>query len=196
MRQFPWYFYFYNFVGPGSKEILGYTIAILALPDGKTVYMGEHLNSHVVSYGTLSLMDAAMVMHWLRQHVSQNPAIFMKAPLFHALNLLLAVRNNMAVEDAWRIFQIEDKGLGVQQGIDLDVFALNILEALIFDQKASLGVFALSQWGLDAGPHQHEWNPYLAGLTGDNHEEAGWVAESSEYNDALQVSYLNRMNLC
>lgn len=136
-------------------------------------------------YGNLPRDDIARICYWLSINVDNNPSIWSKRPLYHAVCLALAARNNLSAAEAWEKYQIQYHGLHCDT--DIDMFALHILEDRMFDQSYSLGLAALSQWGLDAGDHQQKWNPYEYGPTSDRHTEAGWDCDSEEYNMALQV---------
>ncbi|THU97222.1 hypothetical protein K435DRAFT_663093, partial [Dendrothele bispora CBS 962.96] len=44
---------------------------------------------------------------------------------------------------------------------DVDLEAITILERIMFDQSEKAGQAGNQQWGLDAGPHEDGWNPYI-----------------------------------
>ncbi|KZP27480.1 hypothetical protein FIBSPDRAFT_730615 [Athelia psychrophila] len=45
--------------------------------------------------------------------------------------------------------------------VDVDGECLADLEHLLFENSAAAGLAGNQQWGLDAGPHQHNWDPYV-----------------------------------
>ncbi|KAG1886968.1 hypothetical protein F4604DRAFT_1494830, partial [Suillus subluteus] len=53
---------------------------------------------------------------------------------------------------------------------DVDLECLSVLEQHLFEKSAQLGSAGNHQWDLNAGNHQHGWDPY-AGLPSHlNHE--------------------------
>jgi hypothetical protein len=72
------------------------------------------------------------------------------------------------------------------QKVDVDLEALRILEALIFDISEEAGVAGNQQWGLDAGAHLCNWNPW------SEYGPERHVANKREGDDDVecQVSYL------
>ncbi|KAF9523701.1 hypothetical protein CPB83DRAFT_748813, partial [Crepidotus variabilis] len=44
--------------------------------------------------------------------------------------------------------------------VDVEKESLELLEEQMFEMSKQAGVAGNRQWGLDAGSHQDDWNPY------------------------------------
>ncbi|KAF9537149.1 hypothetical protein CPC08DRAFT_617578, partial [Agrocybe pediades] len=44
---------------------------------------------------------------------------------------------------------------------DVDLNCLAYMEEEMFENSPRAGIAGNRQWGLDAGDHEHGWNPYL-----------------------------------
>ena len=53
---------------------------------------------------------------------------------------------------------MEDSKLA--ESCDVDKEAVAALEKQMFECSSNAGSAGNYQWGLDAGPHQNDWNPY------------------------------------
>ncbi|KZV89850.1 hypothetical protein EXIGLDRAFT_136981 [Exidia glandulosa HHB12029] len=168
-----------------AKRLLDYLPTLSKIP-----VLGHQVDTRqlpkAIGWGNLPPLTTAHICYWVSIHIDRNVNVAGMRMLFHAANIALAAHNNISLADAWQRFQIEFDGLSPRSSID--TFALNILEQRMFDQSASLGPAALSQWGLDVGDHQQRWNPYEEGPTHDEHTAAGWDGDSDEYALLLTVS--------
>jgi hypothetical protein len=146
----------------------------------ETLKTGKHL----LYNGGLHLHDIAGISNWLHVHLPNasqahpNDLLISEA---HARTLLLAHRHRgefvtdastdassmeqHVLLQAWR--RLKDyTGLTVdgkipQKSADVNFEAISILDKIMFDRSIRAGQAGNQQWGLDAGPNEDLWDPYL-----------------------------------
>ena len=68
------------------------------------------------------------------------------------------------LEQAWQ-YQTEsggsDDGGHNALGVDVDRECLDDFEQRLFERSKDAGMAGFYQWGLDVGPHQNRWDPYI-----------------------------------
>lgn len=139
------------------------------------------LTRPVPDSGGLSKDDLARINNWFTEELkdkegnnvpAKNWALL--APVAHARTLLLAYRmrteqpdiNSADTSDsAWldRAWSRQIDKHDSTPSVDVDREAISALEARMFAQSAEAGVAGNCQWGLDTGPHQDNWYPYIHG---------------------------------
>ncbi|KAF5371042.1 hypothetical protein D9757_010292 [Collybiopsis confluens] len=132
--------------------------------------------------GGLTCDDCTRINSWFTEKIPQAKGkehLWVDAlPIAHARTLVLVHRHQ---EEFTETTDVGDSGGVVQRAFDrlnewtgksiygkdklfeacdVDLEALRILERLIFDISASAGEAGNQQWGLDAGAHQRNWNPW------------------------------------
>ncbi|KAF5358855.1 hypothetical protein D9757_013954 [Collybiopsis confluens] len=132
--------------------------------------------------GGLTCDDCTRINSWFTEKIPQAKGkehLRVDAlPIAHARTLVLVHRHqeefteNTDVGDSGGVVQRAFDRLNEWTGksidgkdklfeaCDVDLEALRILERLIFDISASAGEAGNQQWGLDAGAHQQNWNPW------------------------------------
>ena len=152
--------------------------------------------------GTLTATDVAMVHHWLHTKLSfgatKKDQWFQHVPAAYAMTLLILYHSyhkwcedNIPVEtlpshptlfcnllkQAW---DLQCKGNSKPDGIDVDQEAVKVLERAMFEISKAAGLASHYQWGLDAGNHQQQWNPFQ-NTPSDWHDEIMSDFDEEEY---------------
>ncbi|EPQ59388.1 hypothetical protein GLOTRDRAFT_70775 [Gloeophyllum trabeum ATCC 11539] len=145
----------------------------------------ESLRSGTVPHtGELSLVERAQVGSWFIHNITDARAkqsLWVgRAAYAHAVTLLLANRHKeqilqeskyphngtRAEQDAFileKAYEHQKGSVGdeyLSADTDVDQECLLSFEERLFENSAAAGVAGNHQWGLDAGPHQDNWNPY------------------------------------
>ncbi|KAF5379487.1 hypothetical protein D9615_006638 [Tricholomella constricta] len=123
--------------------------------------------------GSLSIIERAQVANWFEVHVSTDKKIRHKwlglLPIAHAYTVFISSRlkaepkhrhlaDNIILEKAWKI---QFTGLpSLWTDVDVDKECLERLEEKMFERSMRAGIAGHYQWGLDAGDHQNDWDPY------------------------------------
>ncbi|KAH7874303.1 uncharacterized protein C8R40DRAFT_1171405 [Lentinula edodes] len=130
--------------------------------------------------GGLTVDDCARINNWFYTVIpgaSQKQHIWIGAlPIAHARTLVLLHRHQSEfiheVEGAsivelafnrlvaWTGKTVDGKDK-LYERVDVDLEALQLLEKSVFDISEDAGVAGNQQWGLDAGSHLQNWNPWL-----------------------------------
>ncbi|KAF5361206.1 hypothetical protein D9757_013608 [Collybiopsis confluens] len=152
----------------------------LPIPAKEFVEQGKHQGTVFGYSGGLTKDDCARINGWFRDKIpgAQNKGIswYCTLPIAHARTLVLAhchgpelgsksstetdiLRHAFSRLVGWTGLTIDGKKKP-QEKYDVDLEALRILEKLIFDVSESAGEAGNHQWGLDAGSHQRNWNPW------------------------------------
>lgn len=175
------------------------SIPLARCPAGK--YLSENNLSSatmIPNVGDLSYLDRARVTNWiqvrivntLEENISPHTWIG-RLPLAHAFTILLASRLRFKIvldplfpasalpieqelftlESAWT-HQVENVAkFAAWLEVDVERESLTQLELQMFERSDQAGASGYYQWGLDAGAHQDNWDPYL-GLPAEwNHED-------------------------
>ncbi|KAJ7599766.1 hypothetical protein C8J56DRAFT_879549 [Mycena floridula] len=140
------------------------------------------------------------VNNWFDWNISEVPNlrhtwIGGTIPIFHALTLLLAHRfhsvhidlpdcppddqpleqHQFLLQRSWEIQM--DSALSCPMAVDVDCEAIGALEEAMFTDSADAGKAGYYQWGLNAGPHQDGWNPYVGLPSHWSHDDACLLEE-------------------
>ncbi|PPR02123.1 hypothetical protein CVT24_011345 [Panaeolus cyanescens] len=136
----------------------------------------QPLGTSLVPYvGLLSLTQRAQVANWFDQHITVgDPKLRLQwlglLPLAHAFTIyiahLLTASSSELASQSWS--EVMDRAWALQvsgmpsKAIDVDVDRECIcqLEQDMFEVSSRAGMAGFYQWGLDAGHHQDDWNPY------------------------------------
>ncbi|KAF9552882.1 hypothetical protein CPC08DRAFT_767975 [Agrocybe pediades] len=147
--------------------------------------------------GGLSVNERLQITNWFERNISLDPQLRMNwmglLPLAHAYTVYLAARLRRTVtrEDAmndsdlltkaWEAVHCGAGALDSVIRVDMERECIERLEEEMFENSKEAGIAGHYQWGLDAGHHQEDWNPY-SNLRPD------WNHEDREGNDEeLQV---------
>ncbi|KAF4618104.1 hypothetical protein D9613_012649 [Agrocybe pediades] len=147
--------------------------------------------------GGLSVNERLQITNWFERNISLDPKLRMNwmglLPLAHAYTVYLAarLRRTVAQEDtmndsdlltkAWEAVHCGAGALDSVLRVDMERECIERLEEEMFENSKEAGIAGHYQWGLDAGHHQEDWNPY-SNLRPD------WNHEDREGNDEeLQV---------
>ncbi|KAJ7086352.1 hypothetical protein B0H15DRAFT_782057 [Mycena belliarum] len=148
--------------------------------------------------GDLRSIDCARVANWFYNCVAgAKEATHMwlgRVPLGHAYTILIASHHRQSILDEIQgdsryttmerqtaIFHI---AWGYQVGrptfrfTDVDRECLGIFEERLFEDSHEAGRAGNQQWGLDVGPHQDGWSPYINIPTHWNHNDREDESES------------------
>ncbi|KAF5384204.1 hypothetical protein D9615_003104 [Tricholomella constricta] len=134
----------------------------------------KRLSKALVPYvGSLSIVERAQVANWFEVHVSTDKKIRRNwlglLPVAHAYTVFISSRlkaepkhrhlaDNVILNKAW---EIQLTGLpSLWTDIDVDKECLERLEEKMFERSMRAGIAGHYQWGLDAGDHQNDWDPY------------------------------------
>uniref|UniRef100_D8PWE0 PHD-type domain-containing protein n=1 Tax=Schizophyllum commune (strain H4-8 / FGSC 9210) TaxID=578458 RepID=D8PWE0_SCHCM len=116
--------------------------------------------------GPLSPEERARIANWIWCMVpgAQEGLLALewlgKATMAHAELLVIAANRQISLEDAWSAKKTERwSSRRAQSAVDVDLECLRIFERKLFEKSEASGPAGNWQWGLDAGPHQHGWNP-------------------------------------
>jgi hypothetical protein len=165
---------------------LEYSPALAYLQGGKAVSgtqveQQQIKNGLIMFTGGLSVVEQAMVYNWFEQVIpgakTTREKWLQKAPIAHAINLILAERNRtlLLTHKAFKrkLTEKEHTSLLLQKAWDLqcsqhtshippdvDREAIGLLEKRMFETSKAAGKASYQQWGLDAGEHQDKWSPY------------------------------------
>ncbi|KAJ7436921.1 hypothetical protein FB451DRAFT_1061373, partial [Mycena latifolia] len=166
--------------------------------------VSEMLRQCGVPYtGELQSIDCARVANWFYHFVpgaKESTVQWLgRAPIAHAYTILIASRNRQEILD---IIQLNSKYSDMERQVaifsiawgyqmsrptvrftDVDRECLGFFEERLFENSHEAGRAGNQQWGLDAGPHQDDWNPYANIPTHWNHDDHDDESESE-----LQVS--------
>ncbi|KAJ6601491.1 hypothetical protein B0H10DRAFT_1824052 [Mycena sp. CBHHK59/15] len=144
-------------------------------------------NGGIPFTGGLDLVDCARVSNWFYSVIpgaKSHVVLWLgRVPLAHAYTLVIAARNRKEIirrlkdgrmkegksgqarhieadilEAAWE-YQMT-RPLSVLRAVDVDRECLGAFEERLFEDSAAAGRAGNRQWGLDAGEHQDDWNPY------------------------------------
>jgi hypothetical protein len=130
--------------------------------------------------GGLSIFDLAGINNWFYNRVpeakSRGLEWFERLPIAHARTCFLLYLNrsvfikklectgdsddiheSQLLQLAWEK-QVADSKLA--KSADVDREAVEALEKKMFECSLDAGPAGNNQWGLDAGPHQNNWQPY------------------------------------
>ncbi|KAJ3765193.1 hypothetical protein FB446DRAFT_655583, partial [Lentinula raphanica] len=157
------------------------------------------VEAQIIPYsGNLTIEEQAQIANWFELNISHTtPAMRFKwfglLPYAHAMTLFIDYRlhaNNLDIAEEPRSKRIQgaweqQKSLQMSRPsrqVDVDMECLRALETGMFMRSEEAGIAGRCQWGLDAGYHQDNWDPYegLQGLGCDEFFE--------ETEDALEVS--------
>ncbi|KAF5379616.1 hypothetical protein D9757_009228 [Collybiopsis confluens] len=149
--------------------------------------------------GGLLDTDLAGIRNWFFEHLGSKTIAelefhhLLDYSIAHARTLLLAFRHRNAFASsnesydseeillkAWNRLQ-EWNGLTVdgslphQEGADVNLEAITLLDKIMFDESKRAGVAGNHQWGLDKGPHEAGIDPQLVGprVTQENERREG-----------------------
>ena len=150
--------------------------------------MKKNLTSIVPFTGSLSITERAQVSNWFEAHIAKDKKVRRHwlglLPLAHAYTLYIATlirQKSMAnrvdiIDDekvlqlAWEL-QTTASPESLWREVDVDKECLDRLEEEMFERSARAGLAGDYQWGLDAGDHQDDWNPYEGTPAEWNHND-------------------------
>jgi hypothetical protein len=191
--------------------------ALESVEKGKPLYTKGVLGAlksgkHLYYNGGLRLNDIAGISNWLHVHLpntSQAHPDDFQLPEAHARTLLLAHRHRGEfVTDssadassmgrdillqAWQ--RLKDyTGLTVdgkipKKSADVNYEAIAILDKIMFDKSVEAGQAGNQQWGLDSGPNEDLWDPYLDDPYHHNSREE-YKGSESEWQVSYQLSVI------
>ncbi|KAG6904433.1 hypothetical protein DXG01_009991, partial [Tephrocybe rancida] len=142
------------------------------------------LTTIVPHTGSLSVSDRARVANYFDLHICGDPKLrhmwIAFLSIAHAHTLLIASRlasdgdhldcsESDLLEKAWHVQCFE--GSDLLMDVDVDRESLEHLEELMFERSREAGIAGYYQWGLDAGDHQEQWDPWGGLPTDLNHED-------------------------
>ncbi|EIW84332.1 hypothetical protein CONPUDRAFT_142660 [Coniophora puteana RWD-64-598 SS2] len=134
--------------------------------------------------GDLTTLEQAQIANWFYCHVTQSSKESIHvlswlecAPLAHAYTIVVAHKKRQQFhsspsfntslpekEQVRLIFRMAWTDLSLYSSqldpTDVDRECLGQLEDRMFQKTYDAGLAGNDQWGLDAGSHQHGWNPY------------------------------------
>ncbi|KAJ8080755.1 hypothetical protein PM082_017589 [Marasmius tenuissimus] len=146
----------------------------------------NHLFNNVLPHcGSTSIEDRCRVSNWFETHISRDSHVRVQwmylVPWSHIITLLIAYRLAIGKHDSGDKLQIgkdllqevwaiqvretsqenaRDFEGGPRRIVDVDNECLGDLERKMFECSARAGNTGYFQWGLDAGHHENNWNPY------------------------------------
>jgi len=150
------------------------------LPSHVTPIAG--LSRNLVPYsGDLSNLDCASIANWFITHIPHAHEKLLQwmgmAPLAHAYTLVISSRQHSIITSNKQFPKggtPEDQEVFILQQawshqcnslpknqVDVDQECLLMLEEAMFEISARAGPAGHYQWGLDAGPHQNNWDSYF-----------------------------------
>ncbi|KAF9030656.1 hypothetical protein BJ165DRAFT_1358700 [Panaeolus papilionaceus] len=158
-------------------------------------------DSPVPFVGHLSLVERAQISNWFDQHITAgDPKLRLswlaRLPIAHAFTIYIAhsiQSANSTISPQQRITELMDRAWDIQmssmpsRSIDTDVdrACLHRLEEDMFEVSSRAEMAGYYQWGLDAGHHQDDWDPY-SGLPDS------WNLGDHPFDeDLLQVGLIN-----
>ena len=129
----------------------------------------------------ISLSDRAGINNWYHTHIPGAPQSkdwFERLPIAHArtcsllhVNRAVFIKNSKYLtltNDQERVRHLLRRAWKLQmeptpflESVDVDREALKALEEKMFECSSKAGPAGNMQWGLDAGPLQNSWSPYL-----------------------------------
>ncbi|KAF9032059.1 hypothetical protein BJ165DRAFT_1358081 [Panaeolus papilionaceus] len=135
-------------------------------------------DSPVPFVGHLSLVERAQISNWFDQHITAgDPKLRLswlaRLPIAHAFTIYIAhslqpsgstpvSQNEHSTELINEAWEIQMSGMPLRSiDIDVDRTCLHRLEEDMFEVSSRAEMAGYYQWGLDAGPHQDDWDPYL-----------------------------------
>lgn len=134
--------------------------------------------------GTLSIIERAKIANWFEANISKDKKTRRKwlglLPIAHAHTVFIASRlkaepksqgldEHARLQKAWNA---QFTGvLPLWTDVDVDRDCLYRLEERMFERSGLAGIAGNCQWGLDAGDHQGDWDPYAGIPMHWNHED-------------------------
>ncbi|KAJ7283955.1 hypothetical protein C8J57DRAFT_749943 [Mycena rebaudengoi] len=121
--------------------------------------------------GDLPLIEQAKIMNWFYHYIplaKGTETDWVSSPSHaHAITIVLAARHSEelkaeATEEKWlweAAWQLQCRRERVVT-VDVDRECLSLLEEHMFECSTEAGPAGDHQWGLDAGAHQGQWDPY------------------------------------
>lgn len=162
----------------------------------------KRLTELVPYVGDISIMDRARVTNWFHRLVANSEDVQPHTwigllPLAHAFTLLLVsrlriritgypdfpsngsaqVQENFILDKCWE-HQVQGDSNNAWMEVDVDKECLERLEERMFERSARAGPAGHFQWGLDAGVHQENWDPY--GDLPDEWNHGDWEGSETE----------------
>lgn len=156
----------------------------------------ESLKNGLIPHtGELSLLERGQINNWIVNNIREarkNQNLWIgRVAYAHAVTLILASRHrerflrepefprNASAADqqtfilqaAYRHQKEHVSEEYLLHGVDVDRECLFLFEERLFENSAAAGSAGNHQWGLDAGPHQDNWNPYTYTPPWWNHED-------------------------
>ncbi|KAG1777063.1 hypothetical protein EV702DRAFT_970383 [Suillus placidus] len=151
---------------------------------------------YTVKYcGDLTAVQQAQVAHWIFDNIEEARETVVQwlgcAPFAHALSIMLAhhkrsileadadyprdgtmeAQDEFILDTAWMTLLKETGSSTDVIHTDVDLECLSVFEHRLFEKSARSGSAGNYQWGLDAGNHQDDWDPYAGLLSHWNHED-------------------------
>ncbi|KAG1765054.1 hypothetical protein EV702DRAFT_1213746, partial [Suillus placidus] len=145
--------------------------------------------------GDLTAVQQAQVAHWIFDNIEEARETVVQwlgcAPFAHALSIMLAhhkrsileadadyprdgtmeAQDEFILDTAWMTLLKETGSSTDVIHTDVDLECLSVFEHRLFEKSARSGSAGNYQWGLDAGNHQDDWDPYAGLLSHWNHED-------------------------
>ncbi|GBE90256.1 hypothetical protein SCP_1901050 [Sparassis crispa] len=121
--------------------------------------------------GDLDIVEQARINNWfyLKVPASRKRDHFTQVPEFRSIGSA-ADQTAFILSQAWA-YQVA-MAHGPHEAKDVDQEALELLEGRMFEISQAAGRAGYYQWGLDAGHHQDDWEPYKDLRSMWNHYDA------------------------
>lgn len=171
----------------------------------------QSIKSGIVPHtGDVSILDQARTANWFFHKIKGAKLDISRwlgcVPMAHTLTILIACRkknqlltsiaaannsSNLSEEEALWVaaWNLQQNEVLAPVGVDVDLECLSNLEERIFENSFEAGVAGNQQWGLDVGPHQNHWEPYV-GLP------SSWIHEDREEHDSeVEVRSISSVSL-
>lgn len=153
------------------------------------------LNTMVPFSGLLSIAERAQISNWFEREVSKDKSARVSwlglLPLAHAFTIYISaglkdeiperyggLTGEQLLNEAWRV-QISE-ALPLSVNIDIERECIEDLEDEMFEVSSRAGIAGHYQWGLDAGSHQNNWDPYSGLSSSLNHGDYENIGDDQE----------------
>ncbi|KAI4517633.1 hypothetical protein K525DRAFT_210448 [Schizophyllum commune Loenen D] len=123
-------------------------------------------NFSIAFEGPLAPGVRAQVANWVWQQIpgAQQGVLqlawFGKPAMAHAETIVIAHQRQIGLLEAWEVQKKEAWSASpAGRAVDVDAECIALFERKMFERSEPAGLAGNWQWGLDAGPHQHDWHP-------------------------------------